>query len=71
MTWRINVTNMSLYKRKQIIITRRRRATHVHVVCQRVRVTRDTRETTRTSQRDYAREPCDDAHTMSRANNDK
>jgi hypothetical protein len=29
MTWRINVTNMSAYVRKQFIITRRRHVTHM------------------------------------------
>jgi hypothetical protein len=28
-TWRINAINMSIFKRKQFIITRKRRATHV------------------------------------------
>jgi hypothetical protein len=42
---------------------------HTQRATTRVNGTRDTRKTTRTSQRDYARERLADAQTMARANN--
>ena len=84
MIWRINIVNMSVYKRQTIYYhaqmprdTRDRHATtHAHDVRQRVWTTRVTHAkqrarqcAIRTSQRDYARELPDDAQTISHANN--
>jgi hypothetical protein len=56
-TWRINIINTSVYKRKQFIIARRRHTTPANGVRQRV------------SQPDYAHEQHDDEQTMSCTNN--